>query len=422
MSDAINVGKKASQVTVTDVRTPYTKVRIICDEIDESGTPTQIVHEYPEGETDGLTLEVNCPWGTAEMAENLYYSITEEENGVRVPTVRYTGYNVNDGLLNPVAEIGDGVTTNGVYGGLYSQNTFFGHTLYSDYSAPLDEQMNHEYAYESETERMIRRESSNTQALFRATNTKIEAKVSQEGGNNSSFGWSLLSDEFGLYANGKKVFRASVDGIEVYGKITATSGQIGATWNETSQTWKGGFFIKSKYITSNEAKTSYNSSTAGVFIGDTGIGLGAGAFTVSSSGAVVAKNIKVSSGITFIDSDGNTTTLSGSKITNGTITDGKISDVSGSKVGSGINGGNINNGSIEKGKTTSGVQSSLTRGDSAKTTLDNAINGNTPVNWYTNSLIVDGVFKKNDRNNYVQVSWIDVPGADGKTYRVLGRA
>lgn len=407
MSDAINVGKKASQVTVTDVRTPYTKVRIICDEIDESGTTTQIVHEYPEGETDGLTLEVNCPWGTAQMAENLYNSITEEENGVRVPTVRYTGYNVNDGLLNPVAEIGDGVTTNGVYGGLYSQNTFFGHTLYSDYSAPLDEQMNHEYAYESETERMIRRESSNTQALFRATNTKIEAKVSQEGGNNSSFGWSLLSDEFGLYANGKKVFRASVDGVEVYGKITATSGQIGAKWNATSQTWTGGFIIESNKLYTS-GKSTFDSDANGVYIGTNGIKIGNG-FSASSSGTVsvngniTCKSISFASGVT----------LNGSNITNGTVTDGKIESISGGKVGSGIAGGNLVGSSVGAPKLSSPVNTSLDRAETAFASINTLMAGNAHIS----KIISDTIFLSKmgiTGGTANSVAWWSSSNLDGK--------
>ena len=55
----------------------------------------------------------------------------------------------------------------------------------------------------------------------------VSDKVTQTGGDDKSFGWSLLPDGFRLTASGEQVFYASDDGVEIVGSITAISGTIG---------------------------------------------------------------------------------------------------------------------------------------------------------------------------------------------------
>ena len=56
----------------------------------------------------------------------------------------------------------------------------------------------------------------------------ISAKVSKTyGSSSSSFGWSLTSSGFYLYSNATTVMKVTSSGLEVSGKITATSGYIG---------------------------------------------------------------------------------------------------------------------------------------------------------------------------------------------------
>lgn len=63
--------------------------------------------------------------------------------------------------------------------------------------------------------------------LLTVVDESISAKVSQTGGDNQSFGWSLLSDGFTLTSSGNPVFYASASGVEINGKIIATEGVIG---------------------------------------------------------------------------------------------------------------------------------------------------------------------------------------------------
>lgn len=63
--------------------------------------------------------------------------------------------------------------------------------------------------------------------LLTVVDESISAKVSQTGGDNQSFGWSLLPDGFTLTSSGNPVFYASASGVEINGKIIATEGVIG---------------------------------------------------------------------------------------------------------------------------------------------------------------------------------------------------
>ena len=63
----------------------------------------------------------------------------------------------------------------------------------------------------------------------------ISAKVSQTyGSSSSSFGWSLKSTGFYIYADSSTVLKVTSNGLEIKGKVTATSGSI-AGWNISSE-------------------------------------------------------------------------------------------------------------------------------------------------------------------------------------------
>lgn len=284
-TDVVNIGTNAQDVRKSVALMPYSRVIVTVDE----------ETEYEAGNTSGLTLEVYCPWGSQAMANNILTAIRGYQ---------YQPYTATGALADPAAEMGDAVNVNSVYGGLYQQDITFGHTFYSDFSAPEDEQLDHEFTYESPTERRITRQTAWTKAEFRITNNAIEAEVSarqadgaefratfaqqaneiaarvtQKGGNNASFGWSLISTAFILYSGNKAVFTCNSGGISVDGNITARSGYIG---NGSSGFTIGNTFIKN-------GKNSPTDTNSGVYIGTNGIGVGNGVFSVDTSGNLTVK-------------------------------------------------------------------------------------------------------------------------------------
>lgn len=182
-------------------------------------------------------------------------------------------------------------------------------------------------------------------STLQQTATEISADVSKKadaeyGSETSSFGWKLKSDGFYLYSNATTVMSVTSSKLTVSGEIVATSGTlseltvigklyfgnnksyyIGPNYNngawyiylknfrvdETNAYFSGnlsaptgniGGFTLSSASLYTSGKTTYNSTTAGVYIGTNGIGLGAGTFYVTSAGKLYASNAEISGTIT----------------------------------------------------------------------------------------------------------------------------
>ena len=158
----------------------------------------------------------------------------------------------------------------------------------------------------------------------------VSTKADENGGSEASFGWSLTSSGFYLYSNGYTVMSVTDSGLSVMGDITATSGTL-SNLTVTGRLYFGGddtYFIDPNYNDGSyyiylpgfrvddasgavfsgrlsapsgtiggftistsaiyKSKSSYSNTTAGVYIGTDGIGLGAGTFYVTSAGALTA--------------------------------------------------------------------------------------------------------------------------------------
>lgn len=169
---------------------------------------------------------------------------------------------------------------------------------------------------------------------------EVDGKVDEAyGSSSSSFGWSLKTTGFYVYSNKATVVKITSSGLEVTGDITAKSGSLenmtiagylyfggnksyyisannnnsnyyiylpGFNVNNTTATFSGklsapsgtigGFTITTSAI--YKTKTSYNDSNQGVYLGTSGIGLGAGSFYVTSAGKLYASNAEISGTIT----------------------------------------------------------------------------------------------------------------------------
>lgn len=291
MYEFINVplGKQYEGLDASPLFQPYSGVEITVNE-DES---------IFVGDRTGRVLIIDNPWGTRQQALDILNSLIGTG-------FQYQPYSSSQAFLNPAAEIGDGVVMNGLHSGIYALDRKFSPQMTAAIEAPQDEELDHEYHYEPKQERIFKREIAAARAsirinqdsieaeVLRATEiegtlsslisqnaTSINAKVSQTGGSNSSFGWSLLSSKFSLFAGNKEVFKCTAAGIEVNGKITATSGYIGDSSN--------GFTISARSIFNGMG--NINSGASGIYIGTDGIALGGGRFKVTSAGAISAANM-----------------------------------------------------------------------------------------------------------------------------------
>lgn len=287
----------------------YTKVIINIDE-DTS---------VSAGEDSGMVLEIDNPIGTQKMAEDILRKLQGR---------RYQPYVAASAMLEPAAEIGDGVSIKDVYGGLYKRKRTFNRLMEADIEAPHDEEIDHEFKYESPSERKYRRDMGNVKATLIMQSNEIAARVEKTGGDNSSFGWSLLSDKFSLYSGNKEVFKCTSEGVEIDGKITAREGYIG---NGSS-----GFTITANAIYNN-ISTFGGSQDRGIYLGTNGIQLGAN-FKVDPAGNLTAKT-GTFGGQTYAGNitagGGGGGTMSGGLLSGGSVTPKKL-DTDGQK---GIKGG-----------------------------------------------------------------------------------
>lgn len=295
----VNVLKRAINMEVSPQFDGYSGVRIFVGTNDDGET---IVYEA--GTFGGQVLEIRNPFGTQQMANNILAGIQGYQ---------YQPMSAEAAQLNPAAEMGDGVTVNGVYSGIFVRSTQFGRLMASDIEAPTDEEIEHEFAIESPTDRQYTRFVQQTKAMLKITNLAIEAEVAARTAadtainatltihasqiqakvsktspsGQTTFGWNLTDSEWTVFSGNpnNKVLRAYSGGLEIKGKVTATSGVI------------GGFTIGSSSIYSNGMSSMSSGQTSGVHVGTDGIKLGQ-RFTVDTSGNVSATNMTLSGTLT----------------------------------------------------------------------------------------------------------------------------
>ena len=366
MSSSVNVFRNMVSFDKAEQFDGYSKVIIIVsDEV-----------EYSAGTETGRTLTLNCPWGTQEVANN----ILEYIKGFQ-----YQPMTAEDALVDPSVEIGDGISANGVYSGVYSLETKFNSNLPASVSAPADEELYEEHTYIPKTEREVTRKFLDFQSQFRIQDGKISAeveerksdtksiratlevqagqitaKVNKNDGSSSTFGWALETASWRIFSGSSTVLKADKNGLEVKGVIRATSGEI------------GGFDIQSNYLSYN-GQTWGGTNTTGAYIGQSGIQLGKnfrvdmqGNLSASSgtfSGNVYAGNIQYGGGAGY---------MSGSGISSGSISGGWD--------------GQIGSGTITTANTISGINASLSNGDYAY----GACNGWNNMNVGRNSFYIGG--------------------------------
>ncbi len=304
MSEIIRANKKIRSFESSPQFESYTKVIMnVTDDL-----------YYVSGTDTGRTLTLWCPWGTQGMADN----ILKQMQGYKYQPYRATG-----AVIDPAAEIGDGVDVGSVYSGIYTQEINFGPLYTANISAPGDEELDREFPYKSKFERQLKREFANVQSEFKIQADQIAAKVSSTGGDDRSFGWSLMTDGFVLASGGMNVFEADKDGITVTGQIVAKSGYIG---NGSS-----GFTIGDRAIY-NGVTSMQDAAHYGVYVGVDGIALGKGAFRVDSQGNLTATSGTFSGYVKAgrIQYGGDNGTLSGSALTTQSISGGSGGAIRGS--------------------------------------------------------------------------------------------
>lgn len=266
-SQVISVARNAASLTAGKRATEYTKVILhVTDDV-----------SYTVGNDLGLTMEYTHPFGTPEMARNILASISGYQ---------HQSYDATSVLLDPAAQLGDGLDINGIYSGIVTMTSHYGPHFTADTGAPAIQEINQKVQFKSSQERQVERKFLETYAklaiqadqisaevearksdveqlnsLLAIQANQIAAKVSQSGGNPASFAWEMYAAYMRFLANNKEILRLDASGATLNGIINALGGTI------------GGFTILSDYLTYNNQKWG-GTNTIGLYLGVNGLQLG----------------------------------------------------------------------------------------------------------------------------------------------------
>lgn len=284
MADSFNLLRRVKSLDIAPEQLGYTGVVIFAGQ-DEEGNNI----EYRAGDETGTVLEITNEWGSQAQANAIYQKIRG---------FRYQPYKAASSRIDPAAEIGDAVTISDIYSGIFVRQSTYGRSILTDLEAPSKEEVEHEFQVKSPTSRQYERFTRSVRAslsinaskiaaevedrkaaddILRATldiqAQEIAAKVSQEGGDTSSFWWKLLYSQFSVGNQQGELFRVDKSGAFVQGEIRATSGKI------------GGFDIRSDYLSYNN-QTWGGTNTTGAYLGRSGFQMGRD-FSVDMQGHAV---------------------------------------------------------------------------------------------------------------------------------------
>ena len=134
------------------------------------------------GDDSGFELYAHCRGATQEMVDELL-------NRLRGYT--YQAFEADEANLNPSAELGDGITSGGVYG-VISKIRDDG-SGYVSVSAPGEAELEDEYPMEGPATRMFNRELAKAYSLISKTSEEIRLEVFGEDGYTGASVHSLIS-------------------------------------------------------------------------------------------------------------------------------------------------------------------------------------------------------------------------------------
>ncbi len=206
MSDKLYIGLSAASFTGGDPLEPISRVTVWYD--DE--------HAFTAGDDTGRTMELDCPWATQAMADNLLSSLKGYV---------YKPFTAGDALLDPAAELGDGVTVAGTYSVLAQMDTTLDGLGAASIGAPGEDEIDHEYPYHSPQAREMARKVTLGQSYYGAKITRQNGlEIVKTGADSSQKSRVVLnSDTLAFYnddgqaalyfdtATGRYMFRGDIN-------------------------------------------------------------------------------------------------------------------------------------------------------------------------------------------------------------------
>ena len=118
MNDSTSVGKRLQNLQIGPEFDTYTMVIIHAGQTTDAQGNTKDL-DYIAGRSGGRTLEIDDPMGTQAKANALLARLQNSK-------WQYQPYVGDKALLDPAAELGDGITVSDTFSAIYRRKTRFG--------------------------------------------------------------------------------------------------------------------------------------------------------------------------------------------------------------------------------------------------------------------------------------------------------
>lgn len=125
---------------------------------------------YSAGNNSGYVLTVTNPIGTQAMASAILASL-------QLRGFHYQPFSAENAMLDPAVEIGDNIAANGINSVVMSISTTHSELMAATVTAPMDEEIDHEFQYKPKTVRQFERESAYTRSRLTVNEEAISAEV-----------------------------------------------------------------------------------------------------------------------------------------------------------------------------------------------------------------------------------------------------
>lgn len=239
--DKLNLGRNVRDLDESPAYEPISCIRLITG-TDQNGN--QIV--YTAGNPQfGRTLDVENrlirdPTQGQQVANNILAA---------VQGYAYKPFSAAGAIMDPAAEIGDGVSVDEVYSVLADIETTFSPLMSANIGAPEDGSIDHEYPYESSENRLIVQEIQGLRTSFIVENGRIAAEISDVRQTQQGLSSKVTSLEM------------TVNGIHAYTdqEIQTISGGVVHDWAEINFTPQN---ISSKVSSYFDAKGAADTALA----------------------------------------------------------------------------------------------------------------------------------------------------------------
>ena len=256
-ADTLVIDKELMSMNVSPKRSGYTKVVIGTSESEG----------VESGSSDDMVMEAYCPYATQAIAGDVLTALS---------TYQYEPFDASGVWGDPAVEIGDKLTALSKTVTIYARTVNFGPGMVMNLSAPDDGYIDHEYTYESPTERRYTRTIGGLKSELTLAENKIALVVSESGGNIEVNSASIVA---AINDSGSSII-INADKIDLEGYVTFSNLKTGGRnafkgtqlMNGTSSA-STGTWAASKFFKSGTGSVSWNQTLSDSPVPDCGYGV-----------------------------------------------------------------------------------------------------------------------------------------------------